>query len=972
MASNETVVNNVNDENSDTLITDEPSAAIPESSRHPTIEKLRIVIPAGMSSPYHSSSSDSNSPIRTKKNRKRFCVTCDIRFKHKADWLRHLERHVSVPSVILTRLDESNAFYRNYLVRASKRRLSEDTESLKIKLKIPRTEASNQTTTAENKNTMASTPQTSSLPAASPPILANECRIRVLRADEIKPSSSPAPMRINVPSNAMVSLPPDSNVHFECPVLDGLCQFAEDAMNEESTAQILKQLLEAPNEPTDTSEWDSNPNEFISIDRLAHTCKVCNEKYPDLHFLQAHQRLTGHGSMDSMSASVIEPIQEMIVEPMNMYQAPQTSQLEHLLVQPKNVQPQRYAQHPGLPIHQMESQVRQFAKLNQMANRPRHALPMRMPLNHSMQLPTQQPMMRPSNLSTNQPLNMTPFLEMNPDMYNPRQPNNMPFNGMNSFNRSPHQMMSRFMTPPEQIMSFPTHSPSARPNGMMMRPEPCFSMPISKTPPQQSQRAQVAVQRPPATIQRPPMLRSAIPAQRPLMPNQRTLVPPQRHQMMRPLMQQQRPPMLMRMPVPPLRSALLSQRPPMPEQAKKLLGRSIEIENQPIITNAPRTEGLPVIESVQSAGFTHNTLKKPLEPPKTIQINDQITLSVKNKEPTVKMPEKRTTPPITDSNKVANILANRGITVKSTTRSVEKVNVIDDSNKTPYASAEAAVQKLQMNSSVSIISKKKVTNAIDNKAAETIDLSNDDDATDTFKKPAVPPPMKIKALSLKCSHCKTTYTDAKSLRKHTEKMHPDHAKKLYKYKCIICLLRFPTCESAREHLIKFHPKHRKPKLHQYGIPLINFQDAEVRNKMASLGFTSYLPVTNIKGTNCSLYGMPIVNINGPSFENFMNIFKNKSTKLLTVSNLRHIDSSKPSKSSTSKASSTQSFVPQFEECILSPSETSISSISSTSTTPTSTIITPASTHKLPVDLQLSVDDDCTLISLPVVVSKARK
>lgn len=940
-------------ENELTINTENVTSESNLNNIHPTVEKLRIVFPS-MSSPssIHSSSSECSLPVRSKKHKKRFCIKCNLRFKHTIDWLKHLEKHVSLPSIKLTRLDTSNRYYKEYLERCnniSKRRLSNETESLKIRLKIPRMDTtSNHVSIVETSDEqhIMNKPLTPILtPEATPPPppASNECRLRVLRAEEIKLSPPRSlPKQSFLPENAMVSVPLENQIHYSCPTLDGLSQFAEDAMNEESTANILKQLLETPNENPDSSDWDSTPNEFISIDRLAHTCKVCDEKYPDIHYLQEHQRLTGHGDTN-ISPSMLEPIQEMVVDPIQQYRPPQTSQLEHILTQKSNLPPpqmQMYGQPPVLPIHQMENQIRNFPPMNQMQNRQRFSMPsqmpnrsrypLHMPSNYNpMQFPHQAQMVRP-NQQTNQPINMTPFFEMSPEMYNPRQQSN---NGLNVFSRT--QIMNRYMQqqqlppPPSQhsphqqtslkppqhsnLQRLPTHQMSMQNeqnlmqrtmqqplilNGPLRAPMnsgPPQRLPMNGGPPQRlpmnggsSIQSMNAMQRHPSMngplINRP--LRN-LPPNAPCAPNM------VRQPQMMPIQRQ----------TPPL-SPLEQQKKARFEQ----MMRAREIENRPIILNAPRTEGLPVIESVQSGVITLEPHKKSNETGTTIQINDQITLSVKNKDGTsVKLPEKRVTPPITDSNKVANILVNRGITIKPT-KIVDRTKSVDDLNKTPYATAEAAVQKLQMNNSVSIVQKKKVAiPTASTKDDNTIDLSNDDDASeapDTFKRPTKKELPQSKPSILKCpmkTTCNMRFTNVKALRDHLQKIH--QIVRLNRFKCTICLARFASSEAVRTHIQKTHG-HSKSKP-EFGIPVVNFNDPSVRKKMLSLGFTNFLPITNTQEEKNELFGMPIININGPSISNIKNLFNNNSAKVMPISSMRTIPRPKmQSTPSTSTSSST--------------------------------------------------------------------
>lgn len=323
------------------------------------VGKLRIVIPA-LPSPNsnNSSSSESNSPHRSKKHKKRFCIKCDLRFKHKADWLKHIEKHVSLPSVELVRLNENNP----YMIRdenySLKRCASEDHESLKITLKIPRKDLNSvvnkcetneirqplqQNNESVNDNRSNERCQNATLQKKDTNCISdepNEYRIRVLRAEEIKQS----PPRIDsFESTPMVSIPMnEENINqYECPTFDGFSQIGNESEN--STAELLKHLLESSTaQEPDTNNIDATTNEFIPIDQLAMKCHVCSEKFPDAHFLQTHQRITGHLSNGNISSTLSNRQQSttlfetQIQKKQPQFISPQTNQLEAMLTRPRD------------------------------------------------------------------------------------------------------------------------------------------------------------------------------------------------------------------------------------------------------------------------------------------------------------------------------------------------------------------------------------------------------------------------------------------------------------------------------------------------------------------------------------------------------------------------------------------------------------------------------------------------------------
>lgn len=821
----------------------------------PAIEKIRIPISMASPTSIYSSSSESSSTTNIKKHRKRICKECNRHFKHTAEWLSHLKTHIKQPKVSLVPISEKNSYYIDYLHRNSKtkRRSSTDSGSLRIKIKIPRNESS----VANESNGINESEDGAALNSISEPRTKsqrfkdlksnesineavndalrsnNECRIRVLRAEEIKQSPPRAPMKDNFPADAMVTLPVNENrIHYECPILDGLNQFSEGPENEESAEQILKHLLETPSIPPEMNDFV--PSEFISIDRLAHTCTVCNLKFTEFKFLDEHQRNTGHGMSEnsvsrapSTETSILEPIQAMTVDQNRQYCPPQTTHLERILNRQMPPQMPVYGQPRVLPLRQMENQVANFSMIPNIVRAPAQPSNYQLP---RIALRPQQQMMRPITNQLGQPLNMTPFLGMNPDMYHPRQQTNS--NEPNQlFMRQPSnfEMMNRFM---QKAQRLPIH----RPQVPTHRPQLVRSS-------LQTHQGQIQNRAPPPY---------------PMRPNNQPA-----YQSRNPNSTQQQP-----------RMNLSQFDPPNISQNGA---------NRPNISNAPRAEGLPVIESVQSGAILMNSTKKS-DTNQPIQLNDHLTLSVKNKESTGNTNDRRSTPPTVDSNKVANILANRGITVKTGGKLMDKAK--DDTNKGPYATTEQAVQKLQMNSSVSIIPKKKAqpmtVDATDE--STTIDLSNDDDPQEVNSN-AIEPKNIIKQIKCPMKSCKEVFSDSLSLRKHARLIH-----QMQQFRCTICFARFATSDAVKLHLKKIHPNKVKAPAN-LAIPIVDFNSPMVRKTMSALGFTNFIPIGNSFNGSSEVFGLPVINIDGPSIENLKNLFSTETLKILPINSMQPIQKS---------------------------------------------------------------------------------
>lgn len=315
--------------------------------------------------------------------------------------------------------------------------------------------------------------------------------------------------------------------------------------------------------------------------------------------------------------------------------------------------------------------------------------------------------------------------------------------------------------------------------------------------------------------------------------------------------------------------------------------------------------------------------------------------------------------------------------MKSTSKLLEKPpKQSDDANKAPFTAAEVAVQKLQMNNSVSIISKKvssapspgaqqssHPTSSAVAKANDTIDLSNDnDDDTPVICQPTLSknsqPTEEVKfkprPTILKCpiKKCDMRFSNVRALRDHSLRVH--QLARLNKFKCTICSTRFPSTDAVKAHIHKVHANkvHVNNDKSEFGIPIVNFNDPNIRKKMLSLGFTNFLPITNARNENAELFGMPIININGPSINNLKNLFDTDCTKILPISSMRTIarpqsqTSSKLSASSSSASSTALSFSSSKPSLAPPSSQSSVQITAVPSPQTAHTIQTPRTVPKL--------------------------
>lgn len=301
--------------------------------------------------------------------------------------------------------------------------------------------------------------------------------------------------------------------------------------------------------------------------------------------------------------------------------------------------------------------------------------------------------------------------------------------------------------------------------------------------------------------------------------------------------------------------------------------------HSPIISMAPPSAGLPIIQSVQSgAAVVANDSN-------LFQLSNQITLSVKSKEPASANAD-----PNAATNAV-NILQNRGILIKPTNKQSETAankNRSETLKSPKCGTAEEAVQKLQLNNSVSIISKKKSSPSVD---APTIDLSNDEEKESEAA--ARKPPTLARKATIKCpfKSCTARFVNVIALRQHTRTEHRQTSRKM---NCAICSAEFPSSIELRMHHLKEHQKS------QLGIPVVDLRKSRTRQKLLELGITNFIPIENYtRHTDNGDFGLalPIISIDGASKNNLLNLFGANELSMLPVNNVRSI--SKPSTSTTS-------------------------------------------------------------------------
>lgn len=384
--------------------------------------------------------------------------------------------------------------------------------------------------------------------------------------------------------------------------------------------------------------------------------------------------------------------------------------------------------------------------------------------------------------------------------------------------------------------------------------------------------------------------------------------------------------------------------------------KKIKIEEQSddcqMISMQPRRDGLPVIHSVQGGGPTivsasggvggggaSSTRASPSAAvgaavPNEIQLSDQITLSVKGNN--VKNPKD-----------VANILANRGITVTPTAKSSASANdkpadttaagtasTISTATtttttsppatsasllQTNNASTNEAVQKIQLNSSVSIISKKKPS------TTATIDLSNDDEKVEMLPPlpmPLPPPPPQNRGIRggvggktnvpvLVCPvvNCNRRFVTHEGLNLHTRSGHRGVVKKAYR--CKFCPNKFASLQSLLLHQRNVHrvammpttatsshqlphaPLSRATTADELGLPVVDLRNEDTRNKLAALGIVNYIPLANLNRNTGGQYGLPIVSVQGAANAAVCNLAAIGADSILSIGTVKQVPRMRP-------------------------------------------------------------------------------
>lgn len=316
-----------------------------------------------------------------------------------------------------------------------------------------------------------------------------------------------------------------------------------------------------------------------------------------------------------------------------------------------------------------------------------------------------------------------------------------------------------------------------------------------------------------------------------------------------------------------------------------------------MISMQPRSEGIPIIASVQGGVGSAN--ESTIKAKDGFSFNDQITLtSVKSKDAAA-----ASNPGTSSLNKnpkdVANILANRGITV---TASANKVSPDKSASQTATSTAttskisseDASLQKLQLNSSVSIISKKKPA------AIDLTDASPDDDKAN------------LDFIACNVPGCKQKFISQDALNKHNQKGHKMMTTATKLYSCKQCIAKFSSLDGLSFHIRKVHVP-QKTTADELGLPIVDLRNDATRSKLMALGIVNYIPLANLNKEVGGMYGLPVVSVQGAANSAICNLLAIGADSILSIGPVKTIPpkSSNPPPLALSSMTSSNPSPPSF-------------------------------------------------------------
>lgn len=307
-----------------------------------------------------------------------------------------------------------------------------------------------------------------------------------------------------------------------------------------------------------------------------------------------------------------------------------------------------------------------------------------------------------------------------------------------------------------------------------------------------------------------------------------------------------------------------------------------------LISMPPRSDGIPIIKCVQGGASEFAESHSPPPMKETYQINDQITLTSLKKEgssiTSTSISAQLSSSSAKNPKHVANILANRGITVTPSTGNKNQ----PPSDPKPQLSAtnlhdDPDVKKIQLNSAISIISKKKSA-SIDLTEGVAAD-EGDDKSNGDF-------------IACEIPGCKQRFLTQDALNKHNQKGHKLLTHR--SYGCKHCTAKFSSMEALSFHIRKIHRNSSasiKATPDELGLPIVDLKNEQTRKKLAAIGIVNYIPLSNLNKDSSTLFGLPIVSVAGAANTAICNLAAIGADSILSIGTIktiqRNVDSAAP-------------------------------------------------------------------------------
>ncbi|XP_046419282.1 uncharacterized protein LOC124179162 isoform X1 [Neodiprion fabricii] len=630
------------------------------------------------------------------------------------------------------------------------------------------------------------------------------------------------------------------------------------------------------NETSLSSNLPPGETEYVSLERLAETvstCRVCNEKFPDITQLDVHKTNAGHFQCNIPDCVnlIFNSLREVSVHKAQAHGAPISPNLNQLSPHVNTSSP-----HGGSLGSTHSSNSPQLSRTSPLRSPHQTGTPPFISGNKNQRL---SPPVNFDQLPA--PVQQLAQQVQRMPLPQPQLPPSLP-PGVNTLIPGPHYYQSRGGRPPMYNMPGPPQQMHFPPHLSHLYPpyNTAAYQHMSGAPPLMSQMPhQMSRGRYPA----PHNLRA------PRIPSQAGPVPRQRLKRSAQLVA---PPQLQQT------HAASKQR-----RMDVLVPDRNEDADCHIIAQQKRNDGLPVIQSVQGA------VQPSVRNDSTIHLTDSITLSVR--QPAQTGNSSSPTGKKSDAKAVANVLAARGITVTpaaSKNKSSEQGKQLPQPQlRAPPSPSQAVnVTSLNLNSAISIIPatsqrkqqeqqgqfavpqtrpSKQLTSDVDRPPRPpTVDLTQD-----------TPQPLhhmtrrgRPSKAMLTCQVCDKIFQNQEMLTQHMA-THQTPSKLLHK--CHQCPAQYPTAQALAQHIQTYH-KETETMLQNGGaelaLPVVDLKSHQVLNRLSSLGIQSYIPLSQLSAQTGGYFGLPIVTRDGVRNSSICNLAALGANSVLSLGPLKYL------------------------------------------------------------------------------------